>query len=338
MKPIILTVMILLMISVSGCTNKSADQVISAPTAPADVPPATEAAVAPENPAVENNVEKAEDKPKMEQNIWKYGGEAISGKYADADVVDLGNGQFRMYYSAEPEVPGFKGQVYSALSSDGMNWKTEAGTRLEWAIFPSVIKLENGKYRMYYQNSGAIKSAASSDGLNWKEDAGVRIDTVNNAALTLSNVGAPTVIKNGDKYLIAYSGVVDEKYPEKVPNPDTHLFLWAESKDGLAFEKKGIALDSRNDEFKGWLDGPEFTSWDDSSLRLYFWSYRGVYHVTFSAGKFSSDPVFDYTTENDPNIMFPENPPGDPTLAKIGGKWFLYYGQHEKGIYYATFK
>jgi hypothetical protein len=33
---------------------------------------------------------------------------------------------------------------------------------------------------------------------------------------------------------------------------------------------------------------------------------------------------------------FPENPPGDPTLIEINDKWFMYYGQHTKGIYYAT--
>src|SRR3989344_650255 len=61
---------------------------------------------------------------------WTETGAVIPGAFADADVVDLENGKFRMYYSAEPETPGFNGQVYSAISSDGLNWSQDNGTRL----------------------------------------------------------------------------------------------------------------------------------------------------------------------------------------------------------------
>ena len=280
--------------------------------------------------------EKINEGQQQKTPLWKEGNIAIAGKYADADIIKLDNGKYRMYYSAEPEIQGFKGQVYSALSSDGKSWAQEDGTRKEWAIFPSVIKLPDGKYRMYFQNQGNIKNAISSDGLSWKDEAGTRIDTSNNAGLTLNSVLAPTVIKSGNEYIMVYAGAINERYPEKVPNNDMHLFLWATSTDGLNFEKKGIALDSRNDKFKGWLDGAELIQWDDGSLRLYFWGYKGIYHIEFNNGKFSQEPILDFTTVADANIMFPENPPGDPTLAKINGKWLMYYGQHTKGIYYAT--
>jgi len=269
---------------------------------------------------------------------WKLGKVAIAGKYADADIVDLGNGEYRMYYSEEPEVPNFKGRVYSALSPDGINWQQENGVRKEWAIFPSVIKLSDGRYRMYFQNEGVIKSAISNDGLLWKDEPGTRVDASNNAGLKLNNVAAPTVMKIADAYIMVYAGAINEKYPEKVPNNEIHLFLWATSADGLSFEKKGIALDSRNNEFKGWIDGTEFIEWDDNSIRLYFWSYKGIYYVLYKGGNFSEDAVFDYTTNDNPLNQFPENPPGDPTLAKINGQWFLFYGQHTKGIYYAVMK
>ncbi|MCX6780096.1 MAG: hypothetical protein NT034_02870, partial [Candidatus Magasanikbacteria bacterium] len=120
-------------------------------------------------------------------------------------------GKYRMYYSAEPEIPGFKGQVYSVTSNDGKSWTEEKGTRMEWATFPSVLKLTDGKFRMYYQNQNAIKSAISSDGLSWKEELGVRVDVKNTAGLTLSNVASPTVIKSGNEYLMVYSGYIDQK-------------------------------------------------------------------------------------------------------------------------------
>lgn len=145
-------------------------------------------------------------------------------------------------------------------------------------------------------------------------------------------------MKIRDQYVIVYFGAINQKYINAglVPNEETHLFLWAISQDGLVFEKKGIALDSRNSEFKGWLDGPEFTKWDDGSIRLYFWLYRGIYHVEFKDNKFSQAAQFEYTTEA--GNPFPQNPPGDPTLAKINGEWFMYYGQHLKEIYFATYE
>ena len=120
-----------------------------------------------EEDAQPDTEEEAEEEP---EPTWQMGGVAIAGKYADADVVDLENGNYRMYYSLEPEVAGFNGQVYSALSSDGISWTQETGTRKEGATFPSVIKLPDGRYRMYFQNAGVIKSAISSDGLAWQEE------------------------------------------------------------------------------------------------------------------------------------------------------------------------
>ncbi len=275
-----------------------------------------------------------EQKPKVP--VWKGGNIAIAGKYADADITISDNGKYRMYYSEEPEVPGFKGRVYSALSSDGKNWAQEEGTRKEWATFPSVIKLQDGKYKMYFQNMGVIKSAVSSDGLSWKDEVGIRIDTSNNAGLKLENVAAPTLIKINNEYIMVYRGTINEKYPAQVPNNNIQLLLWATSKDGLNFEKKGIALDSRTDVFHGLLDGPEFVEWGNNEVRLYFWSYSGVYHMTYKDGAFSKDVVFDYSANSNPLNQFPENPPGDPTLEKINDKWLMYYGQHTKGIYYAA--
>ncbi len=333
MKQAIIYAAILLIFLAAGCSGGQPD------TTPASLSsqPAPPLQTAPAGTAREPEpLPKAAAEPSPETPSWKPGGIAVAGTYADADVIDIGDGKFRMYYSAEPEVAGFKGQVYSATSSDGVSWNAEKAERMTWATFPSVTKLSDGKYRMYFQNGGKIKSATSSDGLSWKEEAGIRMDTSNTAGLALENVAAPSVMKAGDSYLMAYRGTINKAYPAKVPNDNTQLFLWAASKDGVAFEKKGIALDSRNTIFQGLLDGPELVSWDDGSVRLYFWGYKGIYHVTFDGSSFSQEPVLDFTTATDPRMNFPENPPGDPALAKINGTWLMYYGQHTEGIFYAT--
>lgn len=291
----------------------------------------------PQSPPISNN-KQAEPAAKAESS-WSETGVVIAGAFADADIVDLGNNKFRMYYSAEPETPGFAGQVYSSTSSDGTNWSKEDGIRLTGAIFPSVIKLTDKNFRMYFQDQQAIKSAVSSDGLSWEKEQGVRIDTANPAGLTLNSVVAPTVIKTGDQYLMVYGGVINEAYTkEKVPSKDTHLLLWASSKDGLTFEKKGIALNSRNEVFKGWMDGPELVKWDDNTIRLYLWGYFGIYQSTFENGSFSEAKFTFFGPNLDKNALFSLNPPGDPTLAKIGNTWNMYYGYHTKGIYRAILK
>ncbi|MBI4362613.1 MAG: hypothetical protein HY558_05505 [Euryarchaeota archaeon] len=252
--------------------------------------------------------------------------------------MDLGNGNHRMYYSVEPEVPGNRLEILSSTSKDGIRWDTEQGVRKEFATFPDVVKLPDGKFRMYFQNAGVIKSAISPDGLTWTDEPGVRIGK-SEAGFDVENVGAQTTIRMDDgTHVMVYRASMNQRYSPEVPNSVTTLFFYALSKNGLDFQKQGIALDSRKPEFQGWLDGPEWTRWDDGELRIYFWSYRGIYRITYKDGGFSKHAAFDYTTNDDPFKRFPENPPGDPTLAKIGGQWFMYYGQHGKGIDYATFR
>jgi hypothetical protein len=268
------------------------------------------------------------------ESTWKEIGSAIPGQYADADVVELGNGNFRMYYSVEPEVPGNKLEMYSSISTDGINWVKEAGIRKEFSTFPDVIKLPDGKFRLYFQNMGVIKSAISDDGLTWVDEPGVRIDK-NESGFNLENVGAQSTTQLSDgTYIMVYRGAENKPYgTEKLPNQTTSLDFYAVSQDGLNFSKKGIAFDTRNNTLKGFADGAEWVKWDEEQLRVYFWSYRGIYHVTYQNGSFSK-PEFDFS--NDPDTQMPPSPPSDPTLTKINSTWFMYYGQHTKGIYYAT--
>ena len=105
---------------------------------------------------------------------------------------------------------------------------------------------------------------------------------------------------------------------------------------GLKFEVQGIALDSRNDEFLGLMDTPDFARWDDGTIKLFFWGYFGIYESTFTGNGFT-EPVLVYEAKDDnPLAKFPANPQGDPNLGKVSGKWLMYYSQHTKGIYYAV--
>lgn len=268
---------------------------------------------------------------------WQEGDVVVAGKYADADVVNLGDGQWRMYYSAEPETQNFNGQMYSAVSADGLTWTQEDGERMTQATFPDVVKLADGTWRMYFQRGQTIKSATSPDGLTWTDETGDRVDATE-TGFTLDNVAAPTTIQlPDDSWIMVYRGMIDEPYQtsEHVPNSNTQLLFYATSPDGLTFTKQGVAVDSRNDTLYGLTDGPEWVSWDNGELRLSFWSYSGVYHSVYSNGTFSQ-AVFDWSNSTNANNKFPPNPPGDPTYANVDGTWYMYYGAHTQGIYYAV--
>ncbi|MCX7750946.1 MAG: hypothetical protein N2320_05360 [Candidatus Bipolaricaulota bacterium] len=94
----------------------------------------------------------------------------------DPDVVELPDGRIRMYFLGSPVPPGGN-TVYSAISTDGLHFVLEPGPRFRAPeIFdPSVVRLPDGRYRMYLNQNGDITSATSSDGLRFIADPGVRI-------------------------------------------------------------------------------------------------------------------------------------------------------------------
>ena len=328
---VLLVSLIIISLFVFSCAPPTPKLVEETPEAEASAPlPSAE------EPVIEETEETAVESPAAEvAPQWKYGGSAIAGNYADSDFVDLGEGKYRMYYAIEPEVPGNKLEVYSALSTDGIKWVPEDGVRRTFTVFPDAVKLTDGSWRMYFQNMGVIKSAKSVDGLKWADESGTRIDTGNKLGLTFENVAGPTTIADGSRYIMAYSGAISGKYKD-APNNNMAVLMWATSSDGLKFEVEGMALDTRNDKYYGFADTPELIRWDDGTIKMFFWGYFGVYESEFTGNGFT-EPKMVYEAKKENSMMrFPSSPPGDPTLGKVGGQWFMYYGQHTKGIYYAT--
>lgn len=268
---------------------------------------------------------------------WTATGTAVEGKFADADVVDLGDGTFRMYYATQPEVAGNQFEVYSATSSDGKIWTPESGQRKTMATFPEVVKLADGTFRMYFQSAGVIKSASSKEGLKWQDEAGTRIDMSNDEGLTFDNVAAPTVLLQSDgTFLMVYRGTVNEQYAgEMTPNKNTQLLLWATSSDGLSWTQKGLAIDTRVEPLYGLADGPELFVDDDGSTKLSFWTYTGVYWSPVSNGTFGEPSKVFALAESTSMNKFPAETPGDPVYAKIADTWYMYYGRPD-GIQYAV--
>lgn len=262
--------------------------------------------------------------------VWQDGHQALQGNYEAAEVVDLGHNKYRMYY----DIIGSQTGIYSAISNDAIHWKQEDGVRKSSADWPSVLNLPDGSWRMYYHNGNSIMSATSSDGLNWTDEPGIRMDVGVPDGTNISDVSEPAVRKIDDKtFLMIYTGIVNQQYSGAPTGSNKmSLFYWATSQDGLNFDKKGVAVDSRNDEFRGQVNGPEIVKWSDGTAHLFFWSSKGIYDAALKNGSFV-DPRLTFAKSSSDKTG---SPPADPTLLKVGNKWFMYYQEHNKGIYYAT--
>jgi hypothetical protein len=96
----------------------------------------------------------------------------------DPDVIELADGRLRLYFFdiARDRNRGMN-PIHSAISNDGVHYTIEPDVRFELPqiLDPDVIKLPDGRYRMYLNNNGKIISATSQDGLSFSQDNGIRV-------------------------------------------------------------------------------------------------------------------------------------------------------------------
>lgn len=92
---------------------------------------------------------------------------------ASRSIVVLPDGRFRMYFF--PDTTSI--DVQSAISTDGLNWTAEAGTRYSEPNIGGIraTALPGGGYRLYFQNASGLASAMSSDGLTFASEGPLTI-------------------------------------------------------------------------------------------------------------------------------------------------------------------
>jgi len=96
----------------------------------------------------------------------------------DPSIVQLDNGKLRLYFfgsettDGDPALVPGSHKVYSAISSDGINFTVENDIRFQddKLTDPEVIQYKN-QWFMYYSVGAATKLAISSDGLNFSARA-----------------------------------------------------------------------------------------------------------------------------------------------------------------------
>jgi hypothetical protein len=262
------------------------------------------------------------------------GEQIIGGRYADPDVIQLSDGTWKMFFGVEPEVEGTEFEVFSATSTDGESWELDGIELLTFSTFPDVIELDNGHLRMYVQKAGEIYSALSTDGgATFNLEYGARISE--NGDRDSDGVAAPTVLRlNDSTYLMVFRAAQAGAFQPTSINQITTTFFLARSNDGRTWERGDVIVDSRQDPYDGYIDGPELFYNNEAQIELRFWTSgvsddpqtSGHYRMTSSDGESWSDP------EQFSTIMG-----GDPTYAYLDdGTLAMYYTIHTDGVYLKT--
>lgn len=184
---------------------------------------------------------------------WTFRGHAV-GRTNGTDaagafmpeVIRLENGTYRMYYATPTR------EIKYAESSDGVTW-TVRGTvlqgssdpqDLEYVISgPSVLRLLDGRYRMYYQSSKQsqpgegppkhhVRSAISSDGITFTREMGVRINIID------YDTSSPLRLAGHGRYFRAADGnvvaIFSGDFVSDMPGP-SDLKMGISTDEGLTF-------------------------------------------------------------------------------------------------------
>jgi uncharacterized protein (TIGR03437 family) len=255
-------------------------------------------------------------------------------------VFQLDDGTFRLFCCSGSGIG-------SAISKDGLNFTIEAGVRLAGTgragdpesivCDPSMVRLPDGRYRLYYKGSDGpggpgqavhrVYSAVSADGLNFTRE-GLRLeskDTVDNGWASV-----PEVVRTFDgRYRMYY---VSNGPPERTG------LVSAVSDDGLNFTREpGVRMPGPADAATARLP------WvDPAVVRLpsgQYWLFglvnvlppasgvSGIYSAHSADGlNFVADPGPLVTSPGTQTDTF------DPTVIGIGENRFrMYYGSNASG-------
>ncbi len=181
-----------------------------------------------------------------------------SSKLQAPGVVRIPSGGFRLFYTAVGPAKPYRycqGYILSAVSDDGLIFRTEPGIRLEpqpelahmslRIIAPSVTLCDNGVWRMYFESRGSasepnvICSAVSSDMLHWEHEDGIRLQG-------FEGLGGPRYIRLSDGRGRLYCTAAESIFGEK-----RSQIVSAVTPDGLKFEiEPGYRMGDRQSQYE----------------------------------------------------------------------------------------
>lgn len=229
-------------------------------------------------------------------------------------VYQLEGGGYRLYFCGQ-------GGILSAKSADGLNFTAEPGVRTP-GCDPSLVKLDDGRYRMYYklasgpggpgQSVHRSYSAISNDGLNFVSE-GLRLESVG----TIDNgwVSVPEVVRTFDgRWRMYYVSARDSI---------ANVIASAVSEDGLHFvREEGVRVQGMVDPAVVALPNGQY--WLFGMVGLGAQGAQVIRSATSADGLrfvMDSDVVARAGGPDDRNGLF------DPSVVGLpDGRYRVYYG------------
>lgn len=245
---------------------------------------------------------------------------------ADATAIQLADGRVRLYVFAQGQ------GTRSAISTDatGTAFTAEPGVRSTndaWGQ-PRIIRLPDGRLRLYYTAGDGVRSGISTDGLVFTDEPGLRLS----AAELGYEPGAMSIVpRTGGGYRAYFSDLEKPGAP-----PGGHYIRSAVSDDLLNWTvEPGIVLGvGATQGVQETVSHPFAVANADGSVTLYYQgeratpgsvppvSYRGIYRATSADGRtFSSEEKTGIVNGADPDVI---------TLAN--GTVMMYYGDFNSTI------
>ena len=199
---------------------------------------------------------------------------------SNSAIIKLNDGTYRMIFEGRS---GDDRRLYSATSADGLtNWKVEAGVRLEdngdgpniFNSVPEIIRLADGRLRMYYCTGLKTKSAISSDeGLTWTKEGAIKLNK------KMGSLVDADVTKIGKKYVLLFAnlpGAGGDKGKGKAKGKKSfkgaasskyQRIYRAYSTDGRNFKYSGLVISAKN---KHTMDPDMVKIAGKNKYRIYF--------------------------------------------------------------------
>jgi hypothetical protein len=197
-------------------------------------------------------------------------------------------------------------------------WKEIAviGERENFA--PSILKLRDGTYRIYWNSvrENGVTSASSRDGIAFTKDSGVRLKS--GAAGEKDCIAShPWVVAMGNGYRMYYQG--DAKCQRAQNEQPEFRVLSAFSSDGLNFTKEGVRVEIGANGLTQAAHG-RVLRMDDGTYRMWFSAnFAGKNAPADILGASSKDGLT-WTLDAKPTLERAH----DPTVTKLGGKIYIY--------------
>lgn len=244
----------------------------------------------------------------------------FAGAFADTSSIQLRDGRWRMFLFAGDA-------IRSAVSPDGLRFSMESGSRLPQGLgMPRVMRLDDGRFRIYFITQGGIGSAISGDeGVTFTVESGMRIT---GSAVGVSRLSGAGIARVRDGRLRMYFS--DLPAPG---SPVPHQIFSATSSDGLSWNPDAGVRIGAGATLSGSGQHPSAISNSDGSVSIFYGrtipSIGTMWSATSADGlTFTSETPLETLGRGD-----------DADVVRVGGSLRMYYnwGDDNSGTVYSAF-